>query len=134
MHIPEFKVVCLEETQHYTDKDLVSKCGKIRAVFVYDKSRVTHCCEVTPSYELHYIGSSPDEVIDDEAYELLQEANIHQEAIQYVHCATVDAIPELHHVPFSEDWEPGEEEYATEEAYRELFEEVIGDERANPSF
>jgi len=139
MRKPEFKVVCIEETQHYTDKALVEKVGKIHAVFLYNKNSHTHCCEITPSYELHYIDTTYSDHIEDELQreevdEHIQEANLHRELIEYHHVSGIDSIPEKYHVPFSEDWEPTEGQYKMEAEYRELLEEVIGDERANPNF
>ena len=136
---PEFKVVCLEETQGYTDKDIVKLAGKIHAVFLYDKSRATHCCEVTPSYELHYLKSVTSECIDDEVTaeeveEHIRDANAHRESVQYVHCRSIDKVPEMYHVPFSENWQPSPEEYATKEIYEDILEHVIETEQANPNF
>lgn len=139
MKQPEFKIVCLEETQHYTYTDNLKLAGKIHAVFVYDKSRATNCCEVTPSYELHYIDSVCSEFIDgddirEEVHEYIREANAHRELVSYVHCSSIDRVPEKYHVPFAPDWKPSPEEYMNDDAYQELLESVIETEQGNPNF
>jgi len=131
---PNFRVVKIDETKYYTDPELVKAAGKIYAVFIYDSNRQVFLCELTPSYEFHYVESTTEESLSDEHYDNLMEANRHRESSEYHHTAFAATIPAEHTQPFSQDWEPEEEQYATDEAYNELVEDLIGDERANPTF
>ncbi len=131
---PRFRVARIEETQHYTDPKLTNAAGKIYAIFLYDQSRQTFCCELTPSYELHYIDTVTEERVEDEIYDQIQEANYHRELVEYQHTAKFASMSSDDNKPFSEDWSPNIDDYSTEEAYRELLEEIIADERANPTY
>jgi hypothetical protein len=129
---PVFKVVKIEETRHYTGKDFVKKAGKIWAVFLYNFASQTYCCEITPSYELNYLGSVTENRLTDEQQEYLLEANAHREVIEYHHVATIDKLPDADNV--AKPWDITEEDYEDDDAYDELFEEVLDHEQGNPTF
>lgn len=61
MDVPEklpidARVIALNETDYFeieeNDKQYIKE---IRGAYFYDKNRVTHCCELTPSYNLYFL-------------------------------------------------------------------------------
>ncbi len=136
---PKFKVVRLDETQ-YWNKAIVEKAGKIFGIYLYDESRTTNCCEVTPSYELHFLNSMTENLSDDEEereilFDEISEGDIHTERIKYLHSASVDRIPESERKDvYSEGFEIDPEDYETKEDYETLVSDTIGEEMANPTF
>ena len=54
-----------DETLLWGDSDLVEACGGvILAVYVFDERRHVHCCELMPSFEMHFLRSIPGTVPD----------------------------------------------------------------------
>ena len=137
---PNFKVCKFDETSNWRE-DIAKRAGKIYGVYFYDASRQTRCCEITPSYELHFIGSviegeldSEDEVWKDKLYNDIQEGDNFAELASYKHCHVIDALSKDDNKDCFGDHVHDEETYADEESYKELFEECIDDERCNPTF
>jgi hypothetical protein len=69
-------------------------------IYVYDQNRRLHCCEFTPSYECHFVGSaSVNTDLDDDAAERLEdeirEGDRATEPVKYIHCHEIDALPEI---------------------------------------
>lgn len=59
--------------------------------YVYDANRHVHCCELTPSYELHAVATDsafdieePGDALIEEVDEVLREA-MHEQDVIYVH-------------------------------------------------
>lgn len=128
---PVFKVCRIDETKYYTNEELIKKAGKIWAVFIYDSAAYTRCCEITPSYELHYVYSTTEHHLTDEDDELLTEANIHRELVEYNHVHNIEAFSEDDNVLFSNE---DEDTYENEDDYEERVKEVIEYEFGNWSF
>jgi len=97
---PEQVIVAvrIEDTRYWCD-NIRSKVKHIYGVYLYDQSVVTCCCEVTPSYCMIPIdlvaGEYPD---DDDArdrlYSDLREAMWENDTDSYMHCRSVDRLPE----------------------------------------
>ena len=104
--LPEMFVVKQEETDQY-DEAWVKQYHfkRIIAVYVFNRRRVVHVCEVTPSYERQFFGSQcePDLSEDDPNFEELREvaeeelgsADAGTEQFSYQHCSDVDRILEM---------------------------------------
>jgi hypothetical protein len=61
---PNFRLVALDETSNWSD-DVTAVTGRIQGVYIYDDSRATHCCEITPSYWLEFMYNAPENAIGD---------------------------------------------------------------------
>lgn len=96
-----YHLVLLNETHHW-HKDIQEKVKVIYGAYVYSDEHRTHCCELTPSYELTCVGVVWDpRDLTDEAVEELESVLIeHCDAggCRYVHCwalkTFVGAVPE----------------------------------------
>jgi hypothetical protein len=95
---PQFRLVSVQEDGW--NEGLLQRCGgKIWTVYLYDYRRHTHLCELTPSYECHYVESYPDLHLDDdeereELQDLLDEARADGcSNVDYYHCTGIDHIP-----------------------------------------
>jgi hypothetical protein len=137
---PKFKVCRIDETKNWREDIQKLAGGTIYGTYFYDASRQTFCCEITPSYELHFLGSVAGEGIDgfeqaEKAHDELAEGDIHTELTSYVHCRAIDAMSKEDNQDFADDnWTPTSEEHEDEESYRELLDDCISDERGNPTF
>lgn len=99
----EWHAVGLDVTGHYriAEEDR-PHIRRIIDTFIYDRSTVTHLCELTPSYDLHFLhteieweGFPPDEI-----RERLDERYAHEPTEDcYMHCSDIDRVKEMH-VPF----------------------------------
>jgi hypothetical protein len=90
---PEVMIIALDNTELYSG-DIRKQTGRIADVYFYNKSEVTHCCELTPSYWLEYVCSYAENIPDDDderekIYDLLDELNAQTEGM-YVHCRAID--------------------------------------------
>jgi hypothetical protein len=53
--------------RYVTDAKLLSSCGgQIFCIYVFDANRRVHCCELTPSYEMHPLRYEPKHYTDDD--------------------------------------------------------------------
>lgn len=88
-------LVAIDATSNYSQQ-LVEKYGRIFDIYYFNRNEVTHCCEVTPSYYLHYVESycekqPEDEELRDKMYDDLQEANLFEQG-GYYHCHSIDKL------------------------------------------
>ena len=97
------RILKLDETRHWRD-DIRAVARTIFGVYLYDPGLRVHCCELTPSHELHYMGSvisgSPAyDALDEEAreafYTTLMEGSNESESHSYMHVWRVRGLPEL---------------------------------------
>ncbi len=91
--------VQLDETGYWV-QSVTNRAGKIFAVYVYDDELGVHCCEGTPSHELHFVGSFfTASIDDDEAREQLcsdiMDGNREQSLVEYVHCWRIRGMDEI---------------------------------------
>jgi len=134
---PNFKLAKFDETDGW-DKDTKKIAKKIYGIYLYNENVVTHCCEITPSYEMHFLGSVTEEAPDDdtEREDFLDEidvADLNTDLISYFHCSTVNALADDCNIAYS-DYKPTKDEYEDELAYRELIDDLKSEYRGNPSF
>jgi hypothetical protein len=130
---PDFRAMRIDETDYWNDEIKAQlKGGQIWAVYVFDKNQVTHCCEITPSYAMHFIEYYGEmgngELTSDELDEEIRSAGI-DEPVTYIHCSGIDKLaddklvkiglddpysPAKH--PNKDEWYAGELELALEYA------------------
>lgn len=108
---PAWHAVRFDETSFY-DEEFRKKygVGKIYGVYVADFASRTYCCEITPSYEMHFMGSVIDEWPDDddmrvELQDAMDENDRHSERVVYYHCRTINALAKArkHAIELDED-------------------------------
>lgn len=109
--LPEMFVVKMDETE-YWDEEFRNKCGvkRIFGVYAFNRRKVCYLCEITPSYELVFLGSqwegnwNPEGVLDeefdedeyqrraDEADAEIRKGDASTEEFSYQHCSDVDRM------------------------------------------
>lgn len=110
----DWEIVAIDETQ-YWHEDIVAKAGKLYGIYLFDASRHTYCCELTPSYEVYFIETVYTKATDDEDLNMkVLEADAQSGPTCYFHCRVIDrmrpkwthAFPE-HNVECAteEEWE-----------------------------
>lgn len=79
----------------------------IYSVFAYDNNKAVHCCELTPSFECHFIEHTYDskvtnipEEIREQISDLLMEGDSYMDNVAYYHCHHFN--PEKHPENFHE--------------------------------
>jgi len=136
---PKFMAVRLDETQHWSD-EIKSQVKAIYAHYLFDENQVTHCCEVTPSYWLRWVGfdietEDPKAELPDVLYETIEHEFYAQgqENSGYYHCHVIDRIEDEHRKKVfmeSADLDPWSEGYG----YDNVFDEVHDAWNENPLF
>lgn len=110
----DIRVVAIDETRHWS-QSIQDACGKIETVYMYDTAVQTHCCEITPSYELTPLYYVTEKEISDELHSDMM--NEDMDAI-YMHCNVVD---ELESISSEQGFDF---ESAESEEYKDSFEEA----------
>lgn len=106
-----WKLVALNETRSW-DKEFLAQLGitKVMSVYLFNTLSVTHCCEITPSYELWPIESYPNVTLSDEQYDVFNEADRGCMEVAYMHCSAMDRLrPGLFHDFGEEEVEDADE-------------------------
>lgn len=91
---PVIRVLKIDETEHWSEPYRAA-AGRIFSVYVYDARSVTRCCEITPSYALHFVESQTEQRVSDEVNDEMLVADCETPPVAYMHCHTVDAVEEL---------------------------------------
>jgi hypothetical protein len=95
--LPDMWIVKIDETNHWA-ASIQSKVQRIFGVYCFDRRQHTHCCSLTPSYWLTFLGSqwSPNSELNDEQCEELagqiQEGERGGEYDSYFDVAAVDRM------------------------------------------
>lgn len=106
---PRLRVVRIDETRNWNEA-ITSVVGRIWGVYVYDAERHVYCCELTPSRELRFVGStwekSPE---DDEENEriaaVIAENDAWSDDVIYVHRYQADKLAAVYEeTPTDEEW------------------------------
>jgi hypothetical protein len=93
---PQFNVVVLDETHHWSD-EIRQYAGKMYGAYMYDVNRQVHVAELTPSYELYFLCNTPLNQVSDEMQEAIFEAGSGSGTdVMYVHCKDIDRLPDTH--------------------------------------
>ena len=93
------RVCLIDETEHWNN-EIADAAGKIFGVYLYNVDEVTHCCELTPSYELNFLQSVPLELPKAENFrekllDVIDEGNFQTERVHYFHCHVIDRLPKI---------------------------------------
>lgn len=87
-----FKIVVLNETNYWSEEMQAKAGGAIFRAYLYDATRIVHCCEITPSYELFPLYTTPWR--DDENGSVDEEIRLAEDNdVRYVHCHSINALP-----------------------------------------
>ena len=89
--IAHFKVVVFDETRNWREDVVTRAGGKIFSTYLFDAGQRTYCCEITPSYDLRHLFSTP--LVDDEngtVEEVLREGEAGNDNDGYYHCNAID--------------------------------------------
>lgn len=90
-NMANFKVVVFDETEYWSPEIVEKAGGKIYASYLFDSSSVTHCCELTPSYYLHHLFSTPLHDTDDgDVGDEIRTAEAGCDNDGYYHCRGID--------------------------------------------
>ena len=100
------------ELSNYLREDLRIKAGRYFEVYIFEDSEVTHCCEITPSYEGWPVTFYTDNDLSEVDYDKLQE-EFCLEPI-YIHCAEVERSATVLEYPFGHDQFETRDEYLQE--------------------
>lgn len=119
MTAPDWRSVRLNESSHWDPKFIKENdVDKMYGVYLVNFNSVTHCCSLTPSFELNFVGSvytgGPE---DDEGREQLFEAILaadqQSELVKYIYCKDLNkALTEVdqHKIELDKsDWEDDED-------------------------
>jgi hypothetical protein len=87
---PDFRVFKTETTRYWR-KDIRRKAGKLFAVYLFDANRHVHACELTPSYEMHYVGPTWTNSVGDRMSETIREGDADTDLVSYYHVRGIDA-------------------------------------------
>lgn len=86
---PKLSLAYMDVTEHWAE-EIVRETGRIAAVFVFDENRHVHCCEFTPSFELHLAGYLAERQVCDRVE--MEIAAATEFGVAYVHCWQVQAF------------------------------------------
>ncbi len=95
---PRGMVYIADETTNWLDKDLIRRCGgRILGVYMFDERRQVHCCELAPSFELHFLESilsvsSENWREREELEEQLRAADRESPPVQYIHTHQLQSL------------------------------------------
>jgi hypothetical protein len=91
--VASFKVVVLDESRHWAPEIVKKAGGRIFATYLFDSSIGTHLCELTPSYYLIHLFSTPLQDTEDGAVENeIRDAEALCDNNAYFHCHAIDSI------------------------------------------
>ena len=88
------RVVPMDDTKYWTVPNTPDGC-KFISVYAYDDTKGVYCCEITPSRELHFLGTIPTIVPENDTeretfLDIIMENDNQSEPITYIHCSSVD--------------------------------------------
>lgn len=102
---------------------------QIRSVYIFDKSSVTHLCELQPSYFMIGLPFSivyHDHVSEEERDRIENDLYLEGDSDTYMHCSSVERLPEDRFDAYGNDIDPDCEDRG-EEQVREYY-------QGNPKF
>lgn len=101
---PSVWVAKLDQTAFYCPEFLqkleavVGQPIRLLSVYLYDERSHTHCCEITASYDLHFVEIQISAIPEDDdqreiVFNMLQEAADDCEISEYYHVRNIDKLP-----------------------------------------
>ena len=138
--LPDFRVFKRDVTG-ICRTELVELCGgRVFDIYVFDASRYVFACELTPSYELHWLCGTPGgeypEDKREEVDEQLREANLQTEPVIYIHVSNIDLDECLKYRMDAREWIDLLESHECneEKAHEAALETVIEYYQGNPEW
>lgn len=133
---PSFCVIGIDRTNVYNIKDSHKQhVEKIYDVYLFDKARQVHLCEMASSNELHYLYSTVwlrdydiDEDLKDEIYELYEYiANVDTQRVIYYHVYDIENMVESAIFHYVKNHKPTveREEYSSDDEYYDAMVEEL---------
>ena len=55
--LPDMWIVKIDEREHWRDPVILAQTSRLFGVYVFDRRQVTHCCELSGSYCLTFLGT-----------------------------------------------------------------------------
>jgi hypothetical protein len=93
--LPEICIVKIDQREFWCD-EVQARTHRIFGVYAFDRRRHVHCCSLTPSYELHFLGTQYEAVegLDDEdrLNQDVLEGDAGSEEVQYYDCHWIDGL------------------------------------------
>lgn len=133
---PKFVVVRLNETGYFSD-EIQKQVKSIHAHYLFDENSHTYCCELTPSYDLRWVGFDIEEKdscekISQDLHETVADAYHREINDMYWHCRDIDKIEKENKKVFMQgsDLDPWSKGYGDEN----ILNEVIAAYQADPLF
>lgn len=88
------RIVPIDDTSAWTVPNTPDGC-KFISVYAYDDTKGVHLCEITPSRELHFLGTIPTIVPEDDTeretfLDIIMGGVNEQDEITYMHCSSID--------------------------------------------
>ena len=100
---PAVHLVLIEETENWCD-EIKAKAGRLFGVYLFDRNRRVHACEMTPSYELHFLKTiytrefpdTPEGERERDALEMeIMLGDAGADPIRYFHTHVIDGLPTI---------------------------------------
>jgi hypothetical protein len=121
---PDICIYFVDETANWSPEIVERAGGKILGVYWYNANLVVHCCELTGSYELHFIESIvvpplPCDTIEQErerdaVEEEIRDGNRYSDGVVYYHCHDIDRVPKnKRHLKHFRYWKFSQKEWET---------------------
>lgn len=138
----DLRIVVVDETPIWSS-DVVDRAGKVYCTYAYDAQRVTHACEITPSFEMTPLYSTPLRYLEDEAKREALEEDLRDgqaragDDVQYMHSRRAEAMPSTHVMAWGceaidpEEWLRSATA-GPEDSYRMQFDALVEQLRCNP--
>lgn len=133
---PDFRLY-KEETTEYWNEDIVKQAGRLYDLYIFDANNGFNACELTPSYEMNYVGPTWTTSPEDEYESAVLFENVllgtSDTETSYVHTKDVD-LEECERLGLSDvDWQRAIEDAQgdTVEAQRALLGKYIESCRCN---
>jgi hypothetical protein len=89
-----FRIFVRNETEHWVEEMQQKAGGAIFRAYLFDSLRHVHACELTPSYELYPLYTTPAR--DDEEGSVEEEIRCAEDngEVIYIHVRSLDAVDE----------------------------------------
>jgi len=90
-----FRVVLVDETSCWRKGAFDGESTKVFGRYLYDPELHVYCCEMTPSYEMHFLGSELNRETTEEENERLLEGDSQSDGrdVVYMHVSYISMLP-----------------------------------------
>jgi hypothetical protein len=123
----KFKVVKIDETSQYNDKEFVKRCGKIYGVYMYDGNRRSCLCSPITNYYVTLLYSVAENELSEEDRQRLDDADTEPCQDSYMPCSYIDGVKSKSRKVIAPDKLNGSyslEESVANDEYRELYDDA----------